>query len=58
MRQIARWITPVIFLLLGISFSFYVGEIVDSGEALMVVLGYTILVGGFGASLYHSIKNY
>lgn len=58
MRQIARWIAPIVFLVLGISFSFSAREIIDSGEWLMVVLGYTILIGGFGASLYHSIKNY
>ena len=58
MKQITRWITPIVFLILGVTFSFFVGEIVESGEGMMVVLGYTIIVGGFGASLYHSIRNY
>lgn len=58
MKQIIRWIAPIVFLILGVTFSFFVGEIVESGEEMMVVLGYTIIVGGFGASLYHSIRNY
>lgn len=58
MKQIARWITPIVFLILGVAFSFFVGDIVESGKEMMVVLGYTIIIGGFGASLYHSIKNY